>query len=99
MAHKYHLEHTVTGGPTCQRGRSGGSLRGEHFTFGVAEFMNADTALRCSRCENSSLFAFLKRQQEKEIIASDWEPEAPDAWKIADDALIAKHRAAKAIAA
>jgi hypothetical protein len=43
---------------------------------------------RCEKCEQSKLFAFLTRKE-----ADQWEPVAdPDAWKAADDALIAKRR-------
>lgn len=52
------------GGPTCQRGRVGGALRGEHFTFGIKEFIATPPELRCARCANSMLFAFLKRKAE-----------------------------------
>jgi len=62
MAHKYHLEHTSKGGPTCQNGRIGATLRGEHFTFKFAEFVAAPAALRCTRCESGKLFAFLQRK-------------------------------------
>lgn len=61
MTRKTHLKHTVTGGPTCQRGRSGGQLRGEHLTFAFAEFSAERLDLRCERCANSKLFAFLQR--------------------------------------
>lgn len=98
MARKEHLSHTDNSGPTCQRGRFGGSLRGEHFTLNYSEFSAMPIDRRCSRCNNSKLFAFLERQTVK-ALTGDWEPEAPDAWKIADDALIAKYRSAKAITA
>lgn len=62
MIRKTHLKHTVTGGPTCQKGRSGGQLRGEHITFAFAEFVAEDQAVRCERCASSKLFAFLLRR-------------------------------------
>lgn len=62
---KDHLQHTVSGGPTCQRGRSGGSLRGEHLTSPFEEFVALAPELRCSRCASSKLFAFLQRQAAK----------------------------------
>jgi hypothetical protein len=44
---------------------------------------------RCEKCETSKLFAFLTRKD-----LEKWEPvEDPEAWKAADDALIAAHRA------
>lgn len=44
---------------------------------------------RCKKCEQSKLFAFLTR-----VDQDQWEPvEDPNAWKAADDALIAAHRA------
>jgi hypothetical protein len=94
MFRKDHLQHTVHYGPTCQSGRSGGSLRGEHITLPAAEFLALAPELRCVRCASSKLFAFLKRQADKQA-ATDWQAEAPDAWKAADDALIAQHRAAR----
>lgn len=62
---KDHLKHTVNGGPTCQRGRIGGNLRGEHLTAPFEEFIALAPELRCSRCANSKLFAFLQRQAAK----------------------------------
>ncbi len=62
---KDHLKHTVRGGPTCQSGRSGGSLRGEHITLPAAEFLALASELRCERCSSSKLFAFLQRQAAK----------------------------------
>lgn len=93
MSHKEHLKHTANSGPTCQRGRIGGSLRGEHFTVGYAEFSALPVERRCARCNSSKLFAFLERQTAK-ALAGDWEPaDDPNAWKAADDAVIAAHRA------
>lgn len=47
-------------------------------------------ASRCEKCVGSKLFAFLSRKD-----ADQWVPVAdPDAWKAADDALIAARRAA-----
>ena len=93
MSHKEHLENTGHGGPTCQRGRIGGSLRGEHFTSSYAEFSALPVERRCARCNSSKLFAFLERQAEK-AAANSWEPEEdPNAWKARDAALIAARRA------
>ena len=58
---KTHLQHTVHAGPTCQTGRSGGSLRGEHITAKYAEFV-AYPEQQCDRCKSSKLFAFLARR-------------------------------------
>jgi len=65
MSHKHHLQHTVKYGPTCQGGRSGGSLRGEHFTAPAAEFLALPSEMRCVRCASSKLFNFLQRQASK----------------------------------
>lgn len=67
MNRKTHLKHTVNGGPTCQRGRTGGALRGEHITEKFDEFIREWADLRCSRCENSKLFAFLQRKAAKAV--------------------------------
>ena len=96
MTHKAHLNHTDNGGPTCQRGRVGGQLRGEHFTYKYSEFSALPVEQRCARCNSGKLFAFLERQTAKALAeeVGSWEPVAdPDAWKAADDALIAAHRA------
>lgn len=66
---KDHLTHTVRGGPTCQSGRSGGSLRGEHMTIPAREFLALAPELRCERCASSKLFAFLQRLAAKKEAA------------------------------
>lgn len=88
MSHKIHLQHTTHSGPTCQTGRAGASLRGEHITLPFAEFIERPEQLRCSRCEASKLFAFLERKS-----ADAWIPEPDGAWMAYDDALVAAHRA------
>ena len=90
MARKTHLQHTTLGGPTCQRGRRGGALRGEHITVRFDEFIEERADLQCDRCRSSKLFGFLERK------ADQWIPEAPDAWIAADAALIAKRRSIQA---
>ena len=67
MTHKHHLQHTVKYGPTCQGGRLGGSLRGEHFTAPATEFFAMSPDVRCVRCASSKLFAFLQRQAAKKV--------------------------------
>ena len=62
MTRKYHLRHTSHGGPTCQTGRAGAALRGEHITVKYAEFSACRAELQCSRCASSKLFAFLTRK-------------------------------------
>jgi hypothetical protein len=69
MNRKDHLQHTVRGGPTCQSGRSGGSLRGEHITLPASEFLALAPEFRCNRCASSKLFAFLQRQAAKKVEA------------------------------
>lgn len=64
---KTHLQHTVHFGPACQRGRSGGQLRGEHITVKFNDFIREWDDLRCTRCENGKLFAFLFRKHEAAI--------------------------------
>lgn len=91
MAHKAHLEKN--GGAYCQRGRVGGDLRGEHFTFSYAEFAAMPVAQRCEKCNGSKLFAFLTKQADAaKPVADEWVPEDQDAWKAADAALIASRR-------
>lgn len=62
MTRKIHLEHTVHRGPTCQTGRTGGALRGEHITETYVEFVTRADEMQCSRCRSSSLFKFLARK-------------------------------------
>lgn len=62
MSRKIHLKHTVQGGPTCQTGRVGGALRGEHITVQFSEFVAERGEYQCSRCLASKLFAFLQRK-------------------------------------
>jgi hypothetical protein len=62
MPRKIHLEHTAHRGPTCQTGRIGGALRGEHITERFSEFVTRANELQCSRCRSSSLFKFLARK-------------------------------------
>ena len=69
MYRKDHLQHTVKFGPTCNGGRDGGSLRGEHITLPAAEFLALAPELRCERCASSKLFAFLQRQAAKKMEA------------------------------
>lgn len=64
---KDHLQHTVKYGPTCKGGRFGASLRGaEHITLPARQFLALAPELRCERCVNSKLFAFLQRQAQKQ---------------------------------
>ena len=60
MTRRTHLQHTGHGGPTCQTGRAGAGLRGEHITVKFAEF--AQSEQQCERCKSSKLFAFLQRK-------------------------------------
>lgn len=62
---KDHLLHTVRFGPTCQSGRSGGGLRGEHLTVPAAQFLALSPEHRCEKCAKSKLFLFLQRQANK----------------------------------
>jgi hypothetical protein len=91
MTRKEHLQHTNGGGPTCQNGRAGGAIRGEHFTSKYSEFSALPLERRCTRCNSSKLFAFLERQTAK-ALAGDWEPEDQDAWKASDDKLMRAYR-------
>jgi len=52
---------------------------------------------RCARCNASTYADYMRRRTGADLAA--WEPvEDADAWKAADDALIAAHRARKAAA-
>lgn len=65
MTRKHHLQHTVHNGPTCQTGRSGAALRGEHITEKFEKFVTRSVELQCTRCAASKLFAFLTRKAAK----------------------------------
>jgi hypothetical protein len=67
MTRKYHLAHTVKGGPACKNGRSGAALiaTGEHITIRYSEFSALRADLRCERCNTGKLFDFLERQTAK----------------------------------
>jgi hypothetical protein len=96
MSRKMHLQKSANAGPVCYRGAIGGALRGEHLTDDYAGFTRA--VIRggaCGKCQASKLFAFLNKQAAKTVEPdlSAWEPaDDPDAWKAADDALIAKRK-------
>jgi hypothetical protein len=62
---KYHLQHTQHRGPTCQTGRIGAALRGEHITEKFDEFVTRPADWQCSRCAASKLFGFLTRHAAK----------------------------------
>ncbi len=66
---KAHLQHTIHQGATCQSGRIGGQLRGEHLTYKFEEFVAEPVEQRCSRCSASKLFAYLERQAAKKVEA------------------------------
>jgi hypothetical protein len=70
MARKEHLSHTYKGGPACQNGRVGASLRGEHIAVKYSEFSKLPVELRCERCNNGKLFSFLERQTAKALLAA-----------------------------
>ncbi len=72
MARKYHLQDTKHYGPTCQGGRSGAGLirSGEHITLKYSDFSATARELRCDRCNNGRLFAFLERQTAKALLAA-----------------------------
>ena len=67
---KEHLSHTTKGGPACQNGRVGGSLRGEHIAVNFSEFLATPVDRRCARCNTGSLFAFLERQAAKKTASN-----------------------------
>ena len=66
MARKVHLQDTRSSvaGPTCQSGKFGWSLRGEHLTVKFADFVTEPAEHQCSRCRSSKLFSFLTRRQQ-----------------------------------
>lgn len=61
------------------------------------EFIKQSKEVRCELCAASKFATLMMRRDMEQFIAGDWEPVAdPDAWKAADDALIAAYRARKA---
>jgi hypothetical protein len=86
MALQMHLHST--GGGMASKTACGRNILRTPMSTSWAGF-KAETD-RCEKCEQSKLFAFLTRKD-----ADQWVPvENPDAWKAADDALIAARRAA-----
>lgn len=70
-------------------------------------FKATPIGMRCVKCAESKTAALNARRESQTvaaelakladgIAAGDWEPEAPDAWKAADDALRAANKARKA---
>jgi hypothetical protein len=60
------------------------------------EGFKAESGNQCAKCAASKFAAFMTKHDAKAAPAGefgDWIPESPDAWKAADDALIAAHRA------
>lgn len=86
---KDHLKSTTGGRAVCAGRRTGYGR--EYIVLPFAEF-KAST-VQCGKCKSSKLFSHLTA---KDAPARDWEPEHPDAWKEADDKLLAAHRAKKA---
>ena len=73
-----------------------GMLR-THMSVDWKDYVNEPMKYRCARCEASKYADFMRRRTCADLAA--WEPvEDADAWKAADDALIAAHRARKAAA-
>lgn len=62
-ARKHHLRNTQRGGPTCAGPNA--RYRGEHISLPYAEFIGAPESIRCERCADSKLFAFLRRSAGK----------------------------------
>lgn len=93
MARMIHLSKN-NAGPACKGGKIGGNIRGEHRTVSYTEFLEAAAELRCAKCAEGHYFAFLQKTSasKNEIPTDEWEPEADDVWKVADDALIPSGR-------
>lgn len=60
-----------------------------------SEYKELPLAQRCEACEKSKQVALnLRTDAAKAQAEMDaWTPEAPDAWKTADDAIVAAHKA------
>lgn len=50
--------------------------------------------VRCTKCDNSKLFAFLTREDAKKE-SEEWEAEDSGAWMRKDDLIVAAHKAKK----
>jgi hypothetical protein len=57
---KYHLKSSKHHGPSCQSGRIGPAIDGEHITVAYKEFKAAPVEARCQRCAKSKLFQFFQ---------------------------------------
>jgi len=93
MTHQTHLKKSGSG--MSSRTACGRNILRTPMSLNWAGFSALPAGERCAKCNESKLAAFLIKQAAKQ--ADDfgaWEPVAdPDAWKRADDALIAAHRA------
>jgi hypothetical protein len=86
MALQIHLHSTGSG--MASKTAYGRNILRTPMSAPWADFKNETE--RCAKCEQSKLFTFLLRRD-----ADQWVPvEDQDAWKAADDALIAARRAA-----
>lgn len=89
ILHRMHF--ILNGAPVCRP--QSGFMYAQLGCKSITEFDASSE--RCSRCDNHKKTAFCRKSAAKAAPVVDaWEPEAPDAWKHADDALIAKRRAA-----
>lgn len=86
MSFQMHLKKTGSG--MASMTACGRNILRTHMSMDWAGFKKESDQWQCQKCVDSKLFSFLTRKD-----ADAWQPvEDPDAWKKADDALIAKRK-------
>lgn len=90
MARVIHLNKSGSG--MASKTACGRNILRTPMSADWAGFTGTKASQRCSLCDASSHAEFQRKQEEKASVDA-WEPEHPDAWKAADDALIAARRA------
>jgi len=92
MAHVLHLNKSGSG--MASRTACGRNVLRTPMSLGWAGFKAEKFAARCELCASSKQAEVNAKADARREGFGEWEPVAdPDAWKRADDALIAAHRA------
>lgn len=88
MTHQMHLKKSGSG--MASNTACGRNILRSPMCCGWERFKLLPTDQQCEKCAASKQAVLNARRD-----ADEWIPESPDAWKLADDKLIAAHRAAQ----
>ena len=91
MSHQLHLNKNGSG--MAARTACGRNILRTPLSTDWAGFTATPRAYRCERCASSKQAGLNASRDLERAAEGDWIPEDPDAWKAADDALIASRRA------